>query len=400
MENNIFDFKKTEYIKPMTINNKEEIVSDILNIEHSFSGRMDTPSANLFIMESVQLLVNSIALFEQGYFDCTYYSLREAIEISTTIIYLSDLTEEQRKEKMKDWKSLDRFPMQKQMLNYLSTNGAIFSDMKVKLKEYFEKVNTVSQDLNKIVHKQGFQHFYMSRNHPMTEKQYNSEQFKKAFEENLKKCIGIVAVMRLAIDPFPILLMDYEIYSRTFNSMTDPYTEDFVHKYIGKKVIEDYKTTELYVNHYDSYINEEQKNPTTLNIVKHQYIDTKNKNDIIKQLHLLNEWDYYASLITIHFDKVCKVYCGGGFQMYFTDKKTNRSALSWSGLEFKAFSDSLSKFNQSYDEAFISVLNLGQDYYLEHNEIFSKEEIDSLKTFENNIKSENQKIEEPIPEEI
>ena len=34
------------------------------------------------------------------------------------------------------------------------------------------------------------------------------DKFIKKFEEYLQRCIGVVAVMRLAIDPFPILLMD------------------------------------------------------------------------------------------------------------------------------------------------------------------------------------------------
>lgn len=44
---------------------------------------MDTPYANTFIMESVKLAVNAILLFEMGYFDCAYYSLRQSIEVAT-----------------------------------------------------------------------------------------------------------------------------------------------------------------------------------------------------------------------------------------------------------------------------------------------------------------------------
>lgn len=93
MEFSMFDERKAEFIETYSIENKDEILWDIFNIEHSFSGRMDTPNANLFIMEAIQLIINSIELFEKGYFDCAYYSLREAIEVSTTIIYLSDLSE-------------------------------------------------------------------------------------------------------------------------------------------------------------------------------------------------------------------------------------------------------------------------------------------------------------------
>ena len=357
----VYENRKKEFIKELKIDNKEELIWDLFNIEHSFSGRMDTPYANLFIEEAVQLIINAIKLFDEGYFDCAYYSLRESIEISTTIVFLSDLSEVERKERLKDWKELEKFPMQKFMLEYLSSNGEIFADIKEKLKDFFDSVNVLSKKLNKIVHKQGFQHFYLSRNHPGTSRKYNEDEFKREFLFNLTKCIGVVAVMRLAIDPFPILLMDYEIYSRTFDTMTDAYKEDFVKKYIGEDVIEKYKTTDIYVNHYNGYINEEKKNPIILNIVKHQYIDTRYIDEIKKQLHLLNKYDYYATLLAINFDKVCKVYNCGGLRMYFTEKNTNRRAHCWCGGDFESFSKSVSRFNQKYDEVFISVVNLEKD---------------------------------------
>ena len=54
----------------------------------------------------------------------------------------------------------------------------------------------------------------------------------KVFIENyvnfLEKTIGIIAVMRLAIDPYPVLLMDEEILLRCFDSMTEAYKNEFV----------------------------------------------------------------------------------------------------------------------------------------------------------------------------
>ena len=58
--------------------------------------------------------------------------------------------------------------------------------------------------------------------------------------------MGIVAIMRLAIDPFPILLMDEEILYRCFDSITDPYSEKFVDTYIGETIVDEYKKTRFY----------------------------------------------------------------------------------------------------------------------------------------------------------
>ena len=50
-------------------------------------------------------LVNAIELFEMGYFDCAYYSLRSAVEVSTTMVYLSDLPEAEREKQLEAWKA-------------------------------------------------------------------------------------------------------------------------------------------------------------------------------------------------------------------------------------------------------------------------------------------------------
>ena len=79
-----------------------------------------------------------------------------------------------------------------------------------KMPEFFSDAKDLSAALNKYVHKQGLRHFYISRNHPMNQNK-SQEAFISDFQYYLEKCIGVVAVMRLAIDPFPVLLMDDEI---------------------------------------------------------------------------------------------------------------------------------------------------------------------------------------------
>lgn len=367
------EWRKNENIKRHEIPNVEDYFLDLMNIEHSFSGRMDIPLANTFIMEAVQLVVNSISLFELGYFDGAYYSLREAIEISTTIVYLSDMPDEERKEKMEDWKNTKDFPMQGQMLNQLYQYGIVISDMKEKMGSFFAEIKDVSRKINKCIHKQGLRFFYVSRNHPVNVKK-DDNIFIENYVYFLEKIIGIIAVMRLAIDPYPVLLMDEDILLRCFDSMTEAYKNEFVEKYITKETLEDYRKTEMYVNHYNGHIIEEKKNYAVFDIMKDQVIDTTKRKEILSQIHLLDEADKIATYIALISKKVVKVYTYGGFQMYFTDRKTNRKSLSWNGMEFKQFEESNQKFNQKYDEALISVFkyNIGDNkeetFFVEHNE--------------------------------
>lgn len=44
------------------------------------TGRVDIMYCNAFLTEATQLLINSIFLYEDGYFDCAFYSVRQASE--------------------------------------------------------------------------------------------------------------------------------------------------------------------------------------------------------------------------------------------------------------------------------------------------------------------------------
>ena len=375
------DWRKHQNIRPVTLSNKEQYYLDLTNIEHSWSGRMDTNLCNTFIMEAEQQLVNAMEMFESGYFDCAYYSLRSAVDISTTMVFLADMPDAERENYLNDWQSTKDFPMQGQMVKQLSQQGNVFSDMLGKMPDFFSSAKALSAELNKYVHKQGLRHFYVSRNHPFS--QHNPQDtFIKTFEMYLQRCIGVVAVMRLAIDPFPILLMDKEVLYRCFDSMTEPYSEEFVEKYIGVSTIEKYKQTEMYTETYSSFMSDEKKNEAVFNVMKHQYIDSERLDEIFSQLHLLSKADIICVLLVAACEKVVKVYCYDGLAMFFTNRNTNRTVMSWSGVDFKKFTEAENPMNQRYDEAYISVFTFGNDqYYIEHNEIIDADEIGGIVGF-------------------
>ena len=375
MDNPYIEWRKHENIRSLTLPNIEKFYEDLLNIEHSWSGRMDISNiGNTFIMESEQLLINAIELFELGYFDSAYYSLRSAVEISTTMVYLADMPDEEKELLLDAWKDTKDFPMQGQMIKQLTVKGNVFIDMKNKMPNFFAEVKKLNALLNKYVHKQGLRHFYVSRNNPINAKQ-TQDVFVKNFEYYLKHCIGIVAVMRLAIDPFPVLLMDDDILYRCFDSMTEPYTKEFVKEYIGQPTVDAYKTTDIFKYAYDGFICNERKNEAVFNIVKYQYIDSLRMDEILLQLNLMDRCDGICTLIVYACNKVVKVYAFNGLQSYFTEKKANRKSLSWSSEDFDRFRNADSSINQPYDEDYISVFQFENDYYYaEHNELLTMDE--------------------------
>ena len=338
MSDNYIEWRRHENIRPMELPNKAKFYMDLANIEHSLTGRSDIWAyANTFTLEAVQLIINAIELFEQGYVDCSFYSLRASIEIATTIVYFSDLGQDNRNEKMRDWKELKHFPMQGNMLKQLSELDAVFADMKEKMPCFFKGIKETSARINKFVHKQGLKHLYIARHLPYAPEFV--DEFIFEFEKHLKECVSIIAVMRLAIDPFPILLMDEEILYRSFDSMTEPFSFTFVEEYIGKNTITAYKTTEIYQVAYEALIKEEKKTPAVFDVVKHQYIDNQKMNELLQQLYLMPKDDVMSVLIVYSCNKVVKVYSCGGLRMYFTDKNTNRKSISFSGSDFKKFAD-------------------------------------------------------------
>ncbi len=377
-----FDFIKhieTDNLAPLSIENKENYYFDLRHIEDNMTGRVDAFIANAFIQEAVQLIINAIALFEQGYFDASFYSLRQSLELSTVMVYLIDNNEDVRKEELKKWKSQSKFPMYQQMLKLLEQNATVFFDIKLKLGSYFDELDKIKQKLNKYVHKQGFSTFYVSRNRWGNQNK-DMKLFVAEFEVYLERCIGAIAIFRLAIDPLPILLNDENIYSRTGDFITDGYSDKFIEKYIGTKYMDLYKKTEVYQDSYNSIISEESKNKFVLNVVKNQFIDKENIKEILKQKHLLSRNDLIAVLLCKFSKEIAKVYCISGLHWYFSTTKTKKKRSSYHSRDFENFEKSEQNYNLKYDEVFISTLKLNDEcYFIEHNEKFTENEIKELK---------------------
>ena len=67
---------------------------------------------------------------------------------------------------------------------------------------------------------------------------------------------------------------------------------------------------------------------------------------------------------------------------YFTDRKTNRTKMSWDSRDFQKFQTAQDKINQKYDEVFISVFNFKDEYYyVEHNELLENDDVANIVGF-------------------
>lgn len=377
-----FDYiehKENINIIPTSIPRKKEFYLDLINIENSFTGRLGVMFSNGFFQEATQLIINAITLYEKGYFDCAFYSLRQSLEISTTIVYIVDDDDEVNRDiEINKWKKVEKFPQQGQMLRKLEQRKKEYSELKEKMSLYFKDLEKTKQILNKYVHKQGYDKFYIYRYNQLRVN-VKENKMRLDFENSLIKSIGAIAVFRLAIDPLPILLNDENIYNRIEPLLTEPYNDDFITKYIGQNHIKSYKKTKLYKSHYNYFIQLEEMSPAVINLVKYDYYDNKKKNEIMEQKHLLNNNQLVVIELFGFSDKIAFIHCIGGLQMYFSNVKSKRVQMSLDTGVFKDISKSSQKFNINYDEVFLSCFTKeNEDYFIEHNEKFSENEINSL----------------------
>ncbi len=92
-------FHPQRYITKENALDYYHLYSYVDELADSISGIVETPSFNQFLLESCQLLANSLDLIHQGYFDAAFYSVRQAGEVILIGTLFSNLEESERKAK-------------------------------------------------------------------------------------------------------------------------------------------------------------------------------------------------------------------------------------------------------------------------------------------------------------
>ena len=367
------------YIKPLELPNVEKFVSDINNISFATTGFVHAWESNLFFDEACQLIVNAIKLFQLGYFDCAFYSLRQSIETSIGIIYLTA-----NPNKEDEWKTLLSGFESGKMTDWLKNNEPTFMDIREKMHSFFDNVWDVQKRMNKYIHKQGYASFYQVTRNPflVQQKGTSESQIIMDFEYYLKLCIGAVAIYRLAIDALPVVLMDEDIRLRTGDLISEPYSQEFVDTYIGSENIEAFKTTEIYKDFYESLHRNEKQNDAVYDLIHFRYYNREKVDDYVTQLHLCSFTDRIAMCLYTISVKISHVFVDG-IHWYHSDVKSSNNDKSITvGLSYfeDFFSDTENDFNKCYYNVFLSRCQINGNYtYFEHNEMLSANEIECVR---------------------
>ena len=214
-------------VRKFRLPNASDYLWDIENITWAETGLIDAFEANRFFDEASQMIANSIFLFQKGFFDTAFYSLRQSIEISIGTLYLTA-----NPEKMKEWKKLEPGFESGKMADFLRKHEPVFKEIRDKIPTFFDNIRAIQKKTNKYVHKQGYSSFYTTQKYSWSDHREDKVYLKivSDFEETLKVAIGAVAMYRLAIDPLPIILMDGEMMMRSGDFVTRTYSDEFVNK--------------------------------------------------------------------------------------------------------------------------------------------------------------------------
>lgn len=375
------------YLKPVEIENKEFYYSLIYEISESLTSGIivdlfHSNKINMIITEACQSLANSIRLYELGYFDDAYYSMRSAIELATIMLDVGDNEYEKMVNNMNLFSNKEYRNFRASTLRYLKENGIEFRDVANKMPNFVNEINNTCIKLNSFVHKTGFDNFYGIRNY------YNENFHKKQlddFENNLISSIRIVAIMRLVIDPFPLLLADEEIYYRSPNIMTYPFNEKLL-EVMGEESIAEFKNTDVYKSYEEELMKLEKRNQEVNNIVMADYIDLDNLENIYLQKHLLNHHELKYVYIASCSEKIILIISDNGFSRYSTSSNTHEILCNHTDINLK---DSSENFNIKYDSIYVSILQHSKDkiseftgrinyIYIFHLTRFNKIEINKL----------------------
>lgn len=358
-------------VKPLSLPRTNEYLEDLSDLRFADSGILAEVNPFFFVNEACQLLANSVKLFEQGYFDCAFYSVRQAIELSLSGLYLFS-----NPDKMKGWKNLEKGFELRTIVPVLKVGKEEFAEIKELFSDFFEKVENEKKLMNKYVHKQGFKSLYFHYNsfnaHGKPER---VTALTKDFETILHDTITAVALYRLVIDPYPILMLDEDIVSRMPDLMAESFSRSFVEKYISEEFVERYKESKLYKGFYDYFKTLPVQNEAVYALIHWQLFERKDHNQVKEQKDLLSLHDMEAVDLFMCSFKIGSVIIDGCIS-YSSETKLKDTSLAIGEAYYKEIFEGQADYNVAYKGDYISRFHLNDGMtYLKHVRALDEEEI-------------------------
>lgn len=381
---------KYKYLRPYPIENKEFYYKLIFEVSEMYTSKLFRGSfshnvnINLIIDELGQLLSNAIELYEWGYFDNAYYSLRCANELATVMLDLSDKEDYRIKNNMdlflkKQYKGRKR----SKIIDWLSEEGFVFKDVLDKIPDFKKDISNLLREINQIVHINGKENLYCFRKGLNDDFHHN--QF-KLFKNHLLSSIRILTIFRLIIDPFPLLLDEEEIQYRCPEMITPTFSKDLLNL-IGQKTLKQFKKTKSYMSFKENILTFEKRNPFGNDFIVGNYIDLNHLNEIYSQKHLFSEIKIKFLDIVSCTDKIIEIRTYDGLNWCTTSSNINNyPCIIFDDNDFINYQKF---FNIKYNDIYMSILcpeeidftkeNFSDLIYIFHIDPLENNEIKNIK---------------------
>ncbi len=358
-------------IKPLPLPNAKEYLEDLNDLRFSDSGMLADVNPFFFVNEACQLLANSVKLFELGYFDCAFYSVRQAIEMSLSGLYLFS-----NPEKLKGWRNLEKGFELKTIVPELKVGKEEFAEIKELFSDFFERIAEEKKLMNKYVHKQGYKSLYFHYNSFNAQgKPERIASLTKDFETTLHDTITAVALYRLVIDPYPILMLDEDIVTRMPDLIAESFPRSFVEKYISEEYVERYKKSGIYQGYYDYFKALPSQNEAVYALIHWQLFERKDYNQVKEQKDLLSLHDMEAVDLFMCSLKIGSVIIDGCIS-YSSETKLKDSSLAIGEAYYEEIFEGQENYNVAYKGDYISRFRLNDGMtYIKHNDVLEKNEI-------------------------
>ena len=350
---------------------KHDYYAEIVSNLFLFTGLGNALFCNSFINESVRLIMNSVSLFENGYFDCAFYSLRQSVEIMNCMLVCS--TDEA---KYQSWHEKAWFPVDGKIKILLSQSNSNYSEIKTAVPEFFDRFEDLLKQVNKIVHKQGFGSFYSFvdiHGNPETKRKEREE----LFVSFLNHCIGMVLLIYIALDPISLILTDDAVISHIpFDFVTEPVPISFFEEVFSPDYIDQIKNTQFYICLKEYFLSLEELKPATYSLIHCQHYDIEHLSDIRSQVYMISPLEQRILTILENGINASRFYSNDCLIGYFTSIRSNAWSMGFSSDQFDQYLNRPYETNIAWHNVFISLFHCPEGYLIiEHNEQFSRNEL-------------------------
>ena len=366
--------------KEVSLKNRNEFL-EYLHGLFLVTGRSDMLFCNAFLDEAVQLLANAVFLYEDGMFDCAFYSIRQAGEMVDNMLYISM----EGSDALERWLKKEYFPMDSKLKSKLEKMSEDYKEIKQAIPDFFEQYDEIIRKAHKIIHKQGFDTFYTLRA-SMPEKYGSSEDEEmNLFVEGLKYAIAKVLIIYILLDPLSLALTDKEVSPKIhFDPMTEPVDVSYFSNYLHlDSLIEKIRETRFYQDYVSFFANQETMLPAVYSVIRENAWNINELSEIHRQLDLLNSYERFMFSVLMSGIRVSSFYMYNGLSWYLTSIPSNFSRNRFGSEEFDKYLNAEFRFNQQCEGVFMSVVMMyGEPLYIEHNEPLLTKEILFLKMLE------------------